>query len=148
MTKRPSRHGLCWSPYLTFDICLCYVIIVCVCYVFVYLCTCYLCYVLCVLCVVASLSYVRAFSLCYVPFAVTNLVASLRACVATLAWLASLAAGVSRPHSPLRDEKTHAVTAAVRHLTFSLRSYIHLYGYVYIWQNYCEVRLGRNFLTR
>ena len=35
------------------------------------------------------------FSLCYVQLAVTNLVASLRACLASLAWLASLAFGFS-----------------------------------------------------
>ena len=35
------------------------------------------------------------FSLCYVQFAVTNLVASLRACLASLALLALLAAGAS-----------------------------------------------------
>ena len=62
------------------------------------------------------------FSLCYVQFAVTNLVASLRACLASLAWLASLAAGASRPQDPLRTENSHAVTAASGHLTFAPRS--------------------------
>ena len=49
-------------------------------------------------CVMCGLSSVRCavFSLCYVQFAVTSLAASLRACLASLAWLASLALGSSK----------------------------------------------------
>ena len=58
-----------------------------------------LCYVRDLVCVMDSLQPVlyAGFGLCYVQFAVTNLVASLRACLASLAWLASLAA----KHPPL-----------------------------------------------
>ena len=99
---------------------LCYVIIVCMCYVFsccarvmFLLLACVMCrFFVCVMCRLLS-ALCAGFSLCYVQFAVTNLVASLRACLASLAWLASLAAGASRPQDPLRTEKSHAVTAAL-----------------------------------
>ena len=71
-----------------------------------------LCYVQSLVCVMCSLQSVSCavFSLCHVQFTVTSLVASLRACLASLAWLASFAAGASRPQDQLR--KFHAVTAA------------------------------------
>ena len=56
-----------------------------------------LCYVQSLVCVMYSLQSVlcAVFSLCYVQFTVMSLVASLRACLASLAWLASLAFGSS-----------------------------------------------------
>ena len=51
-------------------------------------------YFVCVMCGLQSV-LCAVFSLCYVQFAVTSLVASLRACLASLAWLASLAVGSS-----------------------------------------------------
>ena len=80
-----------------------------------------LCYVRDLVRVTCSLYYVLCalFSLCYVQFAVTNLVASLRACLASLAWLASLAFGSS----------THARYL----LCCEPRHTCHLYIYIYIY---------------
>ena len=102
---------------MTLDIGQCYGICVCMCYVFSCCARVMFLLLVCVLCRLSSV-LCAGFSLCYVQFAVTNLVASLRACLASLAWLASLAAGASRPQDPLRN--FHAVTAAFAPLLLKL----------------------------
>ena len=57
-------------------------------------CLCYVYFFVRVTCRLQS-ALCEGFRLCYVKFAVTKLVASLRASLASLAWLASLAAGPS-----------------------------------------------------
>ena len=84
---------------------------------------------------------------CCVQFIVTSLVASLRACLASLAWLASLAAGASRPQDPLRTP--HAVTAAFGPLLLKLAHmpfFQYMYGlaHVYTRQRYTHVHMCKH----
>ena len=75
-------------------------------------------------------AYIKICIYIYLCERCASLVVSLRAYLASVVCLSSLAAGASRPQDPLRTDKSQAVTAAFGHLTFAPRSSFSLYIYL------------------
>ena len=147
MKKRQSQHGLSWSPYLTLDLSLCYVIIVCVCDLFtlcagvmflspvcvMYTCSSMLCVGCSLLCVAFSLCDVRLL-VCVICAVCSHEPCRFAPSMPRFAHVARFArCGRLAPAGPASNRKLPCCECRFWNLTFAPRSYIYIYIYICIW---------------